>query len=614
MGAPRLAFGLIPSLFAVACVAEVGGGPGADAGANPGPDSGASDRGLAVDLGLGNPDAADRELGVGSDRGLTDEDGGAEPDLGLPTDAGGPRDTGPGDGGDPCSGVLCSGHGVCVPSGPSCRCDLGFHPDGLSCVPDTVSAAVTVILEPRSGTSGVQRINFAVPFPPGVMTNEVLRVTAGGVEVASARRGLATWPDGSWRSIQVQVELDVGQGPLSVELGVAPTLADLPRVPVEDTLVNETIQGVTFSVPMVWARLPAEWLAASGVFGRLVPESASQLAPGSAWARLCDYSQWDTNAFLSAGALSAREYWLYDRGTVFYRGYARRGDRATLESAYRETSLYFSRITVSGGTATLNLPQSAGSDAKYVYTQNLVYHFLLTGDDRYREAAEAVAARADTLWDPAYSEGQHWTERHAGFTLLALVHAASISDDHAADLWSAAQARVDAYLDVQGSYTESPANTAAGARCFAHDKVAADEDDSYPAYLVCSPWMSAILAEALDSYGVERGGVERARVEASLIALGRRLGASDNVSAEGQPHYVLGVDGAAVPDDYHEHWGEVAYVVALADFLSGHTDPDLGAAADRLAQGFDQSGEVGQLRSFNWQCRGAVSAPGLLRP
>jgi hypothetical protein len=38
-----------------------------------------------------------------------------------------------------CSGVDCSGHGVCLPDAaglPACHCDKGYHPEGLECLPD----------------------------------------------------------------------------------------------------------------------------------------------------------------------------------------------------------------------------------------------------------------------------------------------------------------------------------------------------------------------------------------------------------------------------------------------------------------------------------------------
>jgi hypothetical protein len=66
-------------------------------------------------------------------------------------------------------------------------------------------------------------------------------------------------------------------------------------------------------------------------------------------------------------------------------------------------------------------------------------------------------------------------------------------------------------------------------------------------------------------------------------------------------------------DDYDEHWGEAAYVVALGYAATGKKEPALKQAADELIQGFAQNGEVGQTRSFNWQCRSAVMTPALLK-
>ena len=310
-GVVRRGIGLL-WLMALACVGEVGVSA-EDSGGAGGPDSGAlADGGGGADL--GGLDRGGADLGFEVDAGQGDA--GVELDASSFPDATPGTDAAP-DAGDPCDEITCSGHGTCVAAGPSCRCELGYHPVGLSCEPDVVGTTVEVALSPQPGISGVERINFGLPLPPGGLSNLALRIRAGGVELSSGRRGLGTWPDGSWRAVQIQVEHDTAAGPLTVELGASPNLPDLPLVPVSDTLIAETVGGVSFTVPRVWAVLPASWLSASGVLGRLVPESASQLAPASAWARHCDYTQWNTVAFLNAGAQSAREYWLYDRGTVF---------------------------------------------------------------------------------------------------------------------------------------------------------------------------------------------------------------------------------------------------------------------------------------------------------
>jgi hypothetical protein len=64
-----------------------------------------------------------------------------------------------------------------------------------------------------------------------------------------------------------------------------------------------------------------------------------------------------------------------------------------------------------------------------------------------------------------------------------------------------------------------------------------------------------------------------------------------------------------IVDDYDEHWGESAYVVAMAWHHAGRTDTTLRRVADQLVAGLRSRGEAGQLRSFNWQCRSAVATP-----
>ena len=46
----------------------------------------------------------------------------------------------------------------------------------------------------------------------------------------------------------------------------------------------------------------------------------------------------------------------------------------------------------------------------------------------------------------------------------------------------------------------------------------------------------------------------------------------------------------------------------------GLDDADLRASADALVAKFENEGEVGQIRSFNWQCRSAVMTPTFLLP
>src|SRR5690606_29094045 len=98
------------------------------------------------------------------------------------------------------------------------------------------------------------------------------------------------------------------------------------------------------------------------------------------------------------------------------------------------------------------------------------------------------------------------------------------------------------------------------------------------------------------------------------VKLGRIL-ARDARDGSGKPYYMFGVGSSPDSSDpYHEHWGEPAYAVALAWHHSGRSDPFLYTEAMKLIQGMQSHGSAPHLRSFGWQCRGAVAAPRLLTP
>ncbi|MCW5837527.1 MAG: hypothetical protein KIS78_34360 [Labilithrix sp.] len=483
-----------------------------------------------------------------------------------------------------------------VPGGP---------PESKAPAVETVSVELT----PAEPSSAPRRINFAVPVPPGqVASADLVQVKANGAALATARRSLASWPDGSVRSVHVQFELAVPAAvAVEVTLNEEASGGDVAFVPVEETLASP--DGT--SGPAVWATFPAAWLSESRVAGPALPSAAVAGTPAAAWDRVCDYDKFDTEAYLRVASETGSP--LFDRPTALYRGYQRNGKLDVLRSAYREAALLRASITGTGSATRIGV--GAADDLKYHYTQGLAIHYLLTGDERFREAAEDVAARAHDLWDdPGYAGGSDfWTERHAGFGLLAYEWAVAVSDDKAAEIAAWAKTAVDAYLDVQAKWPSGYTNTEE--RCFAHQAEAHGEDYGY---FGCSPWMSAILADGLDAHAdrVAREGdqARAAQVWKSLVQLGRFVAAQGLDPASGRPYYWAGVGTDSNElDEYDEHWGESAYLVALAWHWSGKTDASLKAAAEELVKGLDDHGEAGQLRSFNWQCRSGVMAPFYLR-
>jgi hypothetical protein len=469
--------------------------------------------------------------------------------------------------------------------------------------PPSGGSLTNVTLQPRTGITGTQRVNFAVPFAKGQLLDpDRIRVFDGSTELRAARRELATHPDGSLRSVQIQIDVPVSAGKvLTVRANETPATTPLTMVAVSTTLAAD------FG-PNVWVRLPATWLAASGVTGPTVTEASVEGTNLDAFDGSCDYQNHTITQFLSLQ--SSRDVWLYDRGTTMYRGYARRGDQLTLESAYRETAIYRNGLTGSDASTRIAVP-TAADDLKYHYTQNLAIHYLLTGDDRFRESAEDVGQRAAALWtSPGYAGGSDfWTERNAGFALLAYVWARIVTDDMGAYFDGKADAAVDAYLAMQQTYPTSW--TDLGARCFAHTDTAAAED--FAGGWGCSPWMSAVLADGLDAYATDRGGTRATNTKSAIVKLGKIL-ARDGRDATGKPYYWMGVGSLADEiDPYDEHWGESAYVIAMAWHHGGRTDASLKTAATQVLAGHKSNASSPHIRSFNWQCRSAVATPYYLK-
>ena len=409
----------------------------------------------------------------------------------------------------------------------------------------------------------------------------------------------------------MQVQFDAPATAMTADVLIGTTAPALTSVGVDTLLQDEALGSAMVRTPRVWVTLPASWLVTSTVAGHLVPNSTLTTAPLNAWRTLCDATMYGSAAF--ATQMGTAGPWLYDRGTALYRAYAVAGTLGPLQSAYRETDLYRQRLLASSTT-----PPS--SDLKYNYTQNLALHYLFTGDDRFREAAETIANRSTVSGYTGAISTSFWTERHAGFGLLANVYAARVSDDQAATFRTRAATIVNNLEAIQNTtlnLTAAPANKMLPAthRCFAHTPQAHDISeyvnlDGAAATLVCSPWMSAIVAEGLEAWADDASPADRTRGLDAIVRLGRRLTNPDNRNATGgRPHYLLGVDGANAPDGFDEHWGEVAYVGAMAFHYSGRTDMTLRSNAMHFVTGFSNDGSIGQLRSFNWQCRAAVATP-----
>jgi hypothetical protein len=471
--------------------------------------------------------------------------------------------------------------------------DDGAGGGGGDDAPSEISVPVTLV--PQASDAAHERINFAVPMPPGLTEDPArVRIERAGVELPAYVRPFAWHRDGSIRSVQLQVEVDVSKvRELEVIIGAEATAGGLEPVRVQDTLITaDGTQG-----PRVHALLPTAWLLESGLIGPVPAAPSGRDEDLDAWTGVCDYARYDTERFLRDSG--NRGPWLYDRPTALFRIHALTGELSPLRDALREAHIYRERIRGSGRSTRIGVP-TAEDDLKYHYAQGMAIAYLLTGDERLRERAEDVATRAADLWRPRYVPGgRFWTERHAGFALLTYVWAARVSHDRRGEFLALADEAVDAYRDGQLTYPRHYTSTAA--RCFAYSNSGGTE--------TCNPWLSAILADGLEEYAAERGGERAARARDSIVLLGRML-ARHGRDTSGKPYDRIAGDGSfGHRDPYHEHWGETPYVIAMAWHHDGRRDDVMRSTIDELIAGLRRHGVAPHTRSFNWQCRGAPLTP-----
>src|SRR5260370_35106697 len=145
------------------------------------------------------------------------------------------------------------------------------------------------------------------------------------------------------------------------------------------------------------AFLPASWLCDSLVVGPQT--SASMSGP---YARY--YSFVERNFPGSLAYLDSQVYseWLFDRSNAYHKMYVRTGERKFLEAAYH--AAHFVRLHTRMEGPDAGIFTLKGPDLKYVYPRAMHIHYLLTGDERMREAGKVMAHYCIKNQNPVYQQ------------------------------------------------------------------------------------------------------------------------------------------------------------------------------------------------------------------
>jgi hypothetical protein len=482
---------------------------------------------------------------------------------------------------------------------------------GLS-VPAVRRTGVEVTLEARTADPGLELVSFGLPLPSGFLsdTRNVRIVNDAGIELKTAVRALEPWRtggrEGSIRSLLIQFASDFSRERTQrVKVLFQRRLKHERRfVPVEATLINkEGSDG-----PRVMALLPADWLCDSGIVGPQIPVSKSN--------QYHAYDQFVERNFPGSLAyLNSQQYseWLFDRTTVYYKMFARTGDRKFFEAAYR--AAHFVRLHTRMEGPDAGIFTLKGPDLKYVYPRAMHIHYLLTGDERMREAGKIMAQYCIKNQDPVYQPAaikpskigadpergrKFWTLRHQGYGLLGILHGWELTGDRG--YWLKARECVNAYYEHQ----RRPPDGRPPDGSLRQDWALYDPNEANFKGAT-SAWMMALLLDPLFHYWTLTND---RRVPEIVINWCDFLDRHGMVPDGSKAYYVIncfhGIDPNEQPStlgpDMEMHNPEISYTFALGFFFN--RDPKREAVYRKrfdklfaLAVGLDVNHPG---RAFNW--------------
>lgn len=364
------------------------------------------------------------------------------------------------------------------------------------------------------------RVSFGVPFPKGFVThaNSVRVLDAGGKELPVFIKVLTPWrhldlgvDDASLRSVLVQLEAvfpdrDGDGRPDAIELGVewgknTREVAALTEKPVREdwVLVDDASYKASDGVfePQAFALFTPDWYGQCLIKTRILPAGShpglSSFDAGMGLFARTAINQVDPRVTARNLIPYRTDYepWLFDRATALYQAAFRTGDVGILREAHRATQFYANHINSEGW-----FDMKEEGDLKYCYGESLCADFWLTGDTRLPGVLQRMMPMFDGFNAVYTLESNFWTERHCAFKLLGYVTSYELVGDKSAS--DKAKETFTALVNMQ----DKPVSGAAASGGLMHTSASHGEGSSE---LICSPWMSGLLVDAVERYYLHSG-------------------------------------------------------------------------------------------------------------
>jgi hypothetical protein len=490
----------------------------------------------------------------------------------------------------------------------------------------SLPARIIRLIPLPAGPGANELVSVGIPFPPDILldANSLRILDESGNEVAAHVEPIVRWHYKSnanaIRSVLVQFRADLSSGAerrFSFDTSSARTRNLAAQAYADGQMPGKAAAPV----PRVLAVLTPEWLSQSQVAGPQITRSANTDFP--------DYDAWFDSFYASARNYSyTADYanWLFDRATAIYKQYIRTGNPAYLQEAYNSTTFYRSTIDASGSCVGSMRMAGKSCDLKYNYTEPLALHYMLTGDASVLPTMRDIVRGWDdptvsTQFSPIYVRGSgFWTERHAGFGWLALIHAYEVLGG--SDL----RARVDSWANALLSHVAAPPDGRGRDGCWRHDSFDHDQSEFSSNYPGCSPWMTTILLDASWQYWLisadPRVG-DAVRGFATFVELhgwypdASRAAESNGISSYYFPSSLVGPAVYANADgDYYTDTHNLELIFAYSLAYAFETDVvrrgALRSRIERMRTVFTY-GALPTQRAFNWAFRGSSPFLHLLR-
>jgi hypothetical protein len=479
--------------------------------------------------------------------------------------------------------------------------------DGSLFVAPVAQGSVEVTLHPGASvqTGNAVKVAFGVPFPRGFVTDAAqLRVTdAAGAEIPSAVQEIARWrglgPNQIPQSIRAAlfyVERSfTGSTPMTIKIewGAPRTLNLSGSQPAPSSLwvpisagpsPNEYPSADGIREPAVYATLPAAWLGQTLLRTRTEPSHEN--AARSWWdTAALGFATTAVNEVASSVPTSAyinytggEEPWLFDRAMTLFGMYIRTGELHWLRHAHRAAQWYATRVDANGIFALA----SYNHDLKYSYGLSLATDYFFTGDAALLAPINRVANAGVAEWQTTYSQSLgFWTERHHTYALRAALAAYELTGSAT----HASRATALANLTIQMSQNQ--------ASCPLHT-VEQHEGDAGDTRMMCSPWMGALLADAMLHYYILSEDPEVLRWLAGMGDYVRNYALYDGgvesaeLAGRMMPWYMAGPGGVV---DEGRGWGDMEHAcdvgamtarAAWAKRRLGQSDAAVQQAATQL--------------------------------